>query len=245
MAVLSHEGTYPIMYSAWPLPIGISHRTGYLARPDKAGRFPVVIVLPTVNGLSSFEKDLCRRLARHGIVGIAVDFYRQSGDPWEAYAALTDARALTDLDELHEFIISEDVDWTQSGGIGLFGADVGGRFAFMAASRRDWVRSIAVAYTPLTGDEARDFQVASALGNLPIPVLALYGAEDELIEPVSVDEAQRRNDHGQWLLYENAGHGFLDVEEPNFDQSSADDAIARMIAFFDATLPSASEVELG
>ncbi len=233
------------MYSAWPLPIGTSHRTGYLARPDKAGKFPVVVVLPTLNGLSGFEKDFCRRLARHGIVGITLDFYRQDGDTSEAYAALTDARAMTDLDELHEFIVSDDVDWTQRGGVGVFGSDVGGRFALMAASRRDWVRSVVVAYAPLTGDEDRDFQVASALGNLPIPVLALYGAADELIEAASVDEAQRRNDHGQWLLYENAGHGFLDVEEPNFDQSGADDAIARALTFFAATLPPASEVELG
>ena len=53
---------------------------------------------------------------------------------------------------------------------------------------------------------------------------------DELIDPASVDEAQSRNESGQWLLYENAGHGFLDVEDPNYDQSSADDAWARILA---------------
>lgn len=245
MAVLSHEGTYPIMYSAWPLPIGASHRTGYLARPDKAGRFPVVVVLPTIDGLTGFEKDLCRRFARNGFVGMALDFYRHPGDPLESYSALDDSRALTDLDELEEFVRSEDVAWSQTGGLGLFGADVGGRFALMAASQRSWVRAVAIAYTPLTGDEDRAFQVASALENLPIPVLGLYGAADDLISAESVDEAQRRNERGQWLLYKGAGHGFLDVEGPNFDQAGADDAIARLIAFFGATLPEASVIELG
>lgn len=245
MAVLSHEGTYPIMYSQWPLPIGTSHRTGYLARPDKAGRFPVVLVLPTVDGLTGFEKDLCRRLARNGISALAIDFYGDGGEPLALYSALTDARAMTDLDEVEEFVRSEDVGWAQTDGVGILGTDIGGRFALMAASRRSWARSVAIAYTPLTGDEDRDFQVASALGHLPIPVLALYGADDDLIDPASVDEAQRRNDHGQWLLYEGARHGFLDVEGENFNQAAADDGIARMIAFFKATLPAAEEQDLG
>ncbi|MGF1618284.1 MAG: dienelactone hydrolase family protein [Acidimicrobiia bacterium] len=246
MAVLSHEGTFPILYSTWPLPIGTGHRKGYLARPDRAGRYPVVLVLPTLDGLGGFEKDLCRRLARNGFVGLAVDFYRRSGDPLDAYNDLSDGRALTDLDEVHEFIISEDVDWALgAGGLGIVGADVGGRFALMTAARRDWVRSVAVAYSPLTGDEEREFQAASVLGNLPIPVLGLYGARDELIDPASVDEAQSRNESGQWLLYENAGHGFLDVEDPNYEPSAADDAWARILAFFKGTLPEPEVIDLG
>ena len=233
------------MYGAWPLPVGVGHRTGYLARPDRAGKFPVVLVLPSLDGLGSFEKDQCRRLARHGIVGIALDFYRNGDEPLESYNQLTDQRAITDLDEIHEFVISDDVDWAQKEGLGLFGSDVGGRFALMAASRRDWVKSVAIAYAPLTGDEGRDFQVAGALNHLPIPVLGLYGADDDLIDASSVDEAQRRNDHGQWLLYENASHGFLDVEHENFDAAAADDAQARVLAFFEASLPKAEALDLG
>ena len=80
MAVLSHEGTHPIMYGALPLPFGAGLRTGYLARPDAAGTFPVVLVLPTLDGLTGLEKDLCRMFARSGLVAIAVDFYRQGGE---------------------------------------------------------------------------------------------------------------------------------------------------------------------
>lgn len=246
MAVLSHEGTYSILYSPWPLPVGVGHRTGYLARPDVAGKFPVVLVLPTIDGLTSFEKDICRRLARNGIVGLAVDFYRgEDDDPLVSYDQLEDQRAFTDLDEVYEFLISDDVDWALHGGVGVFGPDVGGRFGLMIASRREWVKSIAVAYTPLTGDEDRDFQVAASLGNLPVPVLGLYGAEDDLIDVASVDEAQRRNEHGQWLLYEGSGHGFLDGDHENYNLAAAEDAWARCLAFFAATLPQAQPVDLG
>lgn len=245
LAVLSHEGTYSILYGSWPLPIGAAHRTGYLSRPDNAGQFPVVLVLPTLDGLTSFEKDLCRRLARHGFVGIAVDFYRSDEDPLDAYNQLSDSRAITDLDEVHEFVTSEDVDWTMPGGVGIFGADVGGRFTLMAASRRDWAKSAVVAYAPLTGDEDREFQVAESLSHLPIPILGLYGASDDLIDAVSVDEAQRRNEHGQWLLYDDARHGFLDVEHENFEPAAAEDAQARILAFFKATLPEPVVEDLG
>jgi len=245
MAVLPHEGTHSIMYGGWPLPIGSSLRTQYLARPDAAGRFPVVLVLPTLDGLGGFEKDLCRMFARWGVVAIGVDFYRKKGDPLEAYHVLSDRRALTDLDELHEFIESDDVKWAVSGDVGILGIDVGGRFGLVAAATRPWVKSLAVAYAPLTGDEDREFQVATYLDNLPVPVLALYGADDDLIDIATVDEAQRRNDHGQWLLYEGAGHFFLDVEAESYDPDAASDALPRLVEFFKSTLPPAVEVDLG
>jgi carboxymethylenebutenolidase len=233
------------MYGGWPLPIGSTQRTQYLARPDAAGQFPVVLVLPALGGLSGFEKDLCRMFARWGMVAIGVDFYRRKGNPLEAYNALSDRRALTDLDEMHEFIVSDDVTWAVSGEIGILGIDVGGRFGIMAAATRPWVKSLAVAYTPLTGDEERQFQVAGYLDNLPVPVLGLYGANDELIDVATVDEAQRRNDHGQWLLYDKAGHFFLDIEADGYEADAAADAGPRLVEFFKATLPAAMELDLG
>ncbi len=246
MAVLSHEGTYSILYGSLPLPVGSELRTGYIARPDAAGSFPVVMVLPAVSGLRGMEKDMCRRLARSGFAAIALDFYRGEGeDPIASYDAVRDDRALTDIDETHEFIVSDDVDWAVSGNIGILGFDVGGRFGLIRAATRAWVRSLVVAYTPLTGDEERAHQVADYLSNLPIPVLGLYGGEDDLIAASTVDEAQRRNDHGQWLLYDGAGHDFLDGESEHFDPSAADDAMARILAFFKATLPTPVLIDLG
>ncbi len=245
MAVLAHEGTYSIMYGKLPLPVGTSLRDGYMARPDEAGRFPVAFVLPGLNGLDSFEKDLCRRLARNGLVALSLDFYRRHDDPLDAYQDLSDARALTDIDELHEFVVSDDLEWAVSGEVGVVGIDVGGRFGLIAAATRPWVRSLTVAYTPLTGDEDREYQVANFLDHLPVPVLGLYGADDELISPGTVDEAQNRNQHGQWLLYEGAAHDFLDVTAPAYNEAASDDALARLVAFLKATLPPAVEEDLG
>ena len=245
MAVLSHEGTHPVLYGRWPIPVGASHRNGYIARPDEAGRCPVVLVIPGLAGMGSFEKDTCRRLARSGFAAVTLDLYRRHDDPLAAYNELTDSRAQTDIDELYEFLNSDDVEWNLGTEVGVFGSDVGGRFALIAASTRPWVRSVAVAYAPLTGDKEREHQVAGYLDHLPVPVLGLYGAADELIDVGSVDEAQRRNDHGQWLLYDGVGHGFLDPNADEFDQSAADDGFARLIAFFSATLLAPEFEDLG
>jgi carboxymethylenebutenolidase len=245
LAVLAHEGTYPIMYGSWPLPVGTSHRTGYIARPDEAGVFPVVVVVPDLNGLNSFEKDICRTLARSGIATVAINLYGVAGDPLEAYHLLDDARALSDLDEVYEFVMSDDVSWNAGDKVGLLGLDVGGRFALTKAARERWVGSVAVVGTPIVGDDNRDFQVADHLSHLPVPVLGLYGADDDLVDPSTVDDAQSANDHGQWLLYEGAGHGFFDPTTDGYHDAAAGDAMQRLIAFFRATLPAAVVEDLG
>ncbi|MGH3650621.1 MAG: dienelactone hydrolase family protein [Acidimicrobiia bacterium] len=243
--MLSHEGTYPIMYGTWPIPVGASHRNGYIARPDEAGRVPVVFVIPDLEGMGSFEKDVCRRLAREGFAALSIDLYGKSGDPLDLYASLTDDRALAVLDEMHQVVSSEDVQWNVEERVGILGTDIGGRFGLIKSATRDWVKSLAVCYTPLTGDEDREHQVADYLDHLPVPVLGLYGGIDDLIAGETVDEAQRRNDHGQWLLYEGVGHGFLDIDAEGFDQAAADDAFARLVAFFKATLAKPEIENLG
>lgn len=246
MAVLAHEGTYSIMYGPYAVPVGAGYRPGYLARPDRAGRFPVVVLVPDIDGLTSFEKDLCRAFARHGIAALTIDIYRnRSGDPIYDYQTLSDRRAMTDLDEVHEFLASDDVTWTTAAAVGMLGLDVGGRFALAMAASRRWVKALAVCYTPLTGDEEREVPVAGLLDSLPVPVLGLYGANDDLIDPQTVDEAQRRNPSGQWLLYQGAAHGFLNIEGEAYHNDAAADATQRLVGFFTHTLPPAEPIDTG
>lgn len=250
MATLPYEGTYSVINGHVTVPVGSGYRRGYLARPDHAGRWPVVVVAPDLDGLGSHEKYVARRLARKGLAVLAVELYPESPgrDPEAgllAYNQLTDKAGLRVLDEAHEFLSNDDIEWAHADRIGMLGLDVGGRFALMTAAHRSWVGASAVAYTPLTGDEERDFPVAEMLNHLATPVLGLYGNEDELIDPESVDEAQARNTGGQWLLYEGVGHGFLDEVGENFDAASFEDAIVRLSDFFMARLPKAEEIDLG
>jgi len=255
MAVLPHEGTYPVLYGPFTVPVGSGYRRSYLARPDKAGRYPVVVVLHDLGGLDAHEKDICRRLARHGFAAICLELYeappagttvaRRLELGLERYHRLDDATVLTYLDETVEFLASEDVDWALPSPIGLLAIDVGGRLAVMVAAHRSYVASLAIAYAPLTGDEERRFPVAHMLDHISCPVLAIYGAMDELIPAETVDEAQRRNPAGSWLLYEGAAHGFLDASSPTYQPAAAEDALARVLAHLRSSLPVPVTTDLG
>ncbi len=245
------------MYGTLRVPIGSGYRPGYLARPDEAGRFPVVFAFPGVGGLKSYQKELCRRLARRGFACLAVDLYPnedtrergeedgQKNDGLAAYASQTDRAISSDIDEAHEFLESEDVFWAIPDRCGVLGIDVGGRFALIAAATRPWARAAVVVSTPLTGDERREFQVADMLNHLAVPVLGLYGSADLLIAAETVDAAQDRNQNGQWLLYDGAGHDFVDDSSPEYDPAAAADAESRITQFFQSVLPKPETVDLG
>ncbi len=249
VAVLSHEGTYSVMFNAFAVPVGTGYRRGYLVRPDKAGIWPTVIILPGLEGTSSQEKAIARSLARKGVAAVVVDPYPHPPSSAEeallAYNALTDSDVLRVIDETAEFLSSPDVDWAHPDRLGLLGIDVGGRFAIIGAAHRPYVAACAVVATPLTGDEERRYPVAEMLGHIPTPLLGLYGAADSLIAAESVDEAQRRNPGGTWLLYEAAGHSFADDTSADYDSGAAADAIVRIIGFFGNALPEPREAELG
>ncbi|MEX2280810.1 MAG: dienelactone hydrolase family protein [Acidimicrobiia bacterium] len=249
MAVLPHEGTYSVMYGPLAVSVGAGYRRGYLARPDQAGRYPTVVLTPDLDGLGAHEKAVARRLARHGLAVLVVDLYVDApadrDQALTAYNSLTDSEALRTIDEAYDYLRSEDIDWAQTERLGLIGLDIGGRFSLLSAAHRKWVGAAAAVSTPLTGDEDRQFQVADILRHIAVPVLGLYGADDDLIDVETVDEAQTRNAAGQWLLYEGAGHAFLDEVGDDYHEASAEDAIARLVGFFTTHLPAKAEVQLG
>lgn len=241
MAVMAHEGSFPILYEPYGIPVGSGFHTGYLARPDKTGEFPCVLVVPGIRGLTSFERDACRRLARLGYVAIALDPYPDGGpgarasldEAVAAYNALTDRSVLRDLVEALEFLSSPDLSFALGDRVGVIGFDTGGRFGLLLAERPE-VSGVVACYAPL-GDDDRAMHVGERLARLTVPVLGLYGAEDQLIPVASVDEAAGLS--GQWILYEGAGHEFMDPDSDDFDPAAESDAWTRIGSFFASVLP--------
>lgn len=244
VAVLPHEGTYNILFHSYAIPVGSGFRSGYLARPDQVGRFPAVVILPGIFGLRSFEKDLARQLARHGFVAISFDPYPSPltsdatlDEAVSAYSALDDRRALTDIDRAIDFAIEGASDFTVGGPVGMVGVDTGGRFGLLYAADRHRLAGLVAIHAPLAGDEQRMLTVRDALERILIPVLGLYGANDEHIPSEGVDVAADLNPSGQWIVYEAAGHGFMDPDSDLFQSGAASDASSRIPKFLSARLP--------
>jgi dienelactone hydrolase len=73
----------------------------------------------------------------------------------------------------------------------------------------------------------------------------MYGSDDPLIAPETIDAAQDRNQNGQWLLYDGARHDFLNDSGDEYDPGAEADAVERMTQFFSSTLPRPQTVDLG
>lgn len=247
MAVLPHEGTFPIMYGTYSTPAGSSYRSDYLARPDAVGRFPVVLIIRDEGAASSHIKSVARFLARRGMVVLALNLApADSGRSRNGTGPSgTDIDVLAQLDETHRFLADDELRWALAEPVGLLGIQSGGRLAIMAAALREWAGPVAVLYAPLDGDDGRRYPVARQLPRLRGPVLGIYAADDENIPPASVDAAQDGNPGGQWLLYEGVGHGFVNENHPNYHEAAARDALARLAGFFTAALPSPQVEETG
>ncbi len=247
MAVLPHEGTYPVMYGTYSTPAASSYRSDYLARPDAVGRFPVVLIIRDAGPVSSHIKSVARFLARRGIAVLALNlasdrhgrFHNGTGP------SDTDIDVLAQLDETRRFLADDDLHWALTEPVGVLGIESGGRLALLAAALRRWVGPAAVLYAPLDGDDHRRYPVAGQLERLGGPVLGIYAADDDAIPAASVDAAQGSNPHGQWLLYEGVGRGFVNENHPNYNEGAAQDALARLAAFFTAGLPGPEVEETG
>ncbi len=237
MAVLQHEGTHTILFGRSPILVGSATLEAYLARPDSADRSGVVIVLHGIGGLDSTAKGLCRSLARHGFTAVAPDWYRgvgprpgsSPGEAFGAYHATTDEGVLSLIDETIEYMSSEDVAPADASSPIVVGFDLGGRFALLHAARDRSVAAVVSVYAPLHGDEDRRQHVMDAIPLIGAPLLGLYGADDELIPVADVDAAQAVTPNGQWIVYEQVGHDFLDADGDGYDPGAEADALLRLV----------------
>ena len=222
MSVLAHEGTYPILYGGYGVPVGSGHVPGYLARPDRAGRFPTVLVLPE-SRLTSHHKDLSRRLARHGLATVAIDLPDAVAD------------AVVAVDEAYEFVMVND--WAITGHLGVLGLGSGGKPGLIFAVDQPAVRAVALVSTPL----AEDGPVAMSLPRLAVPVLGLYGVEESAGS--RIDDGRIQN--GAFVVYQGVAAGFMDDGASRYDGAASADAYGRLIEFFMKNLPAPQLERMG
>ena len=222
MSVLAHEGTYPILYGSYAVPVGSGHRNGYLARPDRAGQFPTVLVLPE-SRLTSHHKDLSRRLARHGLATVVIDLP----------GALDEA--VGTVDEAHEFVLVSN--WAIEGQLGVLGLGSGGLPGLAFAAEQPAVRAVVLVSTPI--DETGP--IAGTLSRLSIPLLGLYGAEEPPDSGIDDDLVQ----NSTFVRFHGVGSGFMDDGSQGFDAAASLDAQRRLIEFFRLNLPAPRHERMG
>lgn len=229
MGVLAHEGSEKIMYDVTAIPLGASMVDGYLARPDLLGSAPCVVVLHGDRGPLPYERALCRTLARHGYATIAPDLFC-GGRFGPEGLPLPGTRALTYIGEVIEFLDSEDTPWADPTNVVLLGYGVGGRLALSYASRNGSLGGVVTISGPLAAGPGGSLTASDEVGQINGEVLGLYGAEDQGVSMEEIDAAQGLTNSGTWIVYESAGHGFIDSGSEEFDAGAEADAVQRILA---------------
>ena len=224
---------------------------GYLVRPHETGGAPAraraqlhpaprpaVLVIHENRGLNDHIKDVVRRVARAGYIGLGVDLISRLGgtnqfpDPTQATAALNRVGAAAQLEDLLASVAYlKGLSTVQPGRIGVVGFCVGGGQVWsLAVTSPDVAAAVPFYGNPPTVEQ---------LDRVNAKVLGIYAQLDRNLTtrmPVVVSGLLDRNKTFGFFIYEGVAHAFHNDTGPAYNRAAACDAWARTIAFFDKHL---------
>ena len=226
------------------------HIPAYRARPAGKKNAPVVLVTQEIFGVHEHIKDLCRRFAHLGYYAIAPSLYARFGDPG-AYdmahiqdlvtnivAKVPDAEVMSDLDAAVAFAKGESADTTK---LAITGFCWGGRVVWLYAAHNPALKAGAAWYGPLAGkpNDLRPKTAIDLAAQINAPVLGLYAGQDHNITAADIDAmraalAKAGKTNSRIDVFDDAQHGFNADYRDSYNEKDAEDAWARMLAWFKA-----------
>ncbi len=218
----------------------------YYAAPKKAGKFPVVIVIPEIWGLHEYQKDICRRLAKVGYFAVSLDPYFRMGELWKLpdfkqvlakSNTLTDTQMLADLDALVGW--GEKQKMANAKKIGITGMCRGGRTVWMYTAYSKKIKAGVAWYGSLGPiPPAMPQTPIDVADRLNAPVLGLYAGADQGIPPDAVERLRAalfafgKDKESPIHVYEGMPHAFHADYRPSYRKQAAEDGWKRMLAWF-------------
>ena len=203
--------------------------TAYAALPDKLDAGKAVIVVQEWWGLNEHIKDIANRYAAEGFIAVAPDLYRGklAESPEEAGKMMQSLELEDGLDTIDKAIKAAQEKY----GVvrfGITGFCMGGTYALQAICHLEGLSAAA----PFYGDVPDEMTLKGLKG----PVLFVSGTKDKWINPEKVAELERIAKANTLPIrtekYE-ADHAFFNDTRPEvYDADAAQDAWAKVIAFF-------------
>jgi carboxymethylenebutenolidase len=204
----------------------------YVARPNRSGQFPAVVIIHENRGLLDHFRDIARRYAKEGFTGLAVDLASRVGgtnpaDPAASmsYTRLPPEDLVADLQASVNYL--KEQSFVRANAIGVSGFCFGGGFTWeLAIASRDIKASV-----PYYGTVRQ----LDRLSELNGPVLALYGETDRFVNPQIPDVEQRLKAAGktyEMKIYPGAGHSFFNDTGGSYNAAAAADAWQQTTAWF-------------
>ncbi len=210
----------------------------WLVYPERSDNAPVIVVIHEIFGLTDWVRAVADSFAAAGFIAIAPDLLSGKGpdaggtdsigEPVRAIRDLDPAEVKQRLDATAEFAIALPAAASRFGVVGFcWGGSTSFRYATLQSSA-----GAAVVYYGSAPD-------AEALASLEVPVLGLYGGDDNRVN-ASIEPAREviSGIEGRYEVevYDGAGHGFLRAQD-HAERGAANRAAAaaawpRTIEFF-------------
>ena len=203
----------------------------YLA--SSAGGGPGVLVLPSWWGLKPYFKQVCDRLAGHGYMALAPDYYngRIANTIDEAKALQQEAES--DLDAMRSLVKAAKEHLATLGtgkSLGIVGFSMGTDWAVMTAAEELDIAATVLFY----GGWSVDFS------KMRSKVLGHYAETDEWYPFDNAKEMeQNMKDAGVDVtlhLYPGTAHWFMEEDRPEYDPAAASLAWERTLRFLKESL---------
>jgi carboxymethylenebutenolidase len=231
----SAAGTYePLAAGDIEFPGDGATLLGHLARPSGAERRPAVLVCHENRGLTEHIKDVARRLASAGYVGLAVDLLSRIGgtsavsDPADVPGILGNTppeQFLSDFVSAWRWL--QDQAYVLSDGVGMVGFCFGGGVTWRVAIGLADVR----AAVPFYGPHPDPAEVGTIQG----AVLAIYAGNDERINqsiPAIEAAMQAAGKVYEKVIYPGVDNAFHNDTGSRYNPEAATDAWARTLDWF-------------
>ena len=207
----------------------------YLSLPE-GGSGPGLIVLQEIFGVNKHIQSVCDYYAEEGYVALAPDiFWRvEPGveldytevDREKAFAILKQFDEDKGADDIRAAIVALRALPECSGGVGAIGFCLGGKLAYLAASRGGV--DCAISYYGVGIENNLDEK-----SNINCPMVLQFAGEDQHVPPEAVakiEAAFSDRDDVEVFTYPGAEHGFNCNERPSYDRPTAIMAHTRSIA---------------
>ncbi len=215
--------------------------TGYLARPEGAQNGPGLIVIHEWWGLNDNIRAMARRLAGEGYTALAVDLYggAVAEDRDAAYALMkatngNPSAAEDNLRQADRYLRQE----TGANAVASVGWCFGGAWSLNTALLLpDSLNAAVIYYGHLVTDPDR-------LATLQMPILGIFGAEDQGIPLESVEAfssaLEGLGKEATIVVYPGADHAFANPSGHNYQPEAAEAAWSETVDFLASALGNGS-----
>ena len=207
----------------------------YLAKPKGDGPFPSILVCHENRGLTDHIKDVTRRVAKAGYVGLGVDLLSRQGgldkiaDAAQVPGLLANAPQTQNVQDFKDGMTYLNTQaFVSKGKFGMVGFCFGGGVTWRAATGIPELKAAVPYYGPIPPVED--------VPKINAAVLAMYGETDTRItsSAATIEEAMKKNNKMfDKMIYKGAGHAFNNDTGAAYNAEAAKDAWAKTLAWFD------------